>query len=66
MFQNIAKHLVDYRQRDLNHIFQRLAILSGLRHQCQTLEAAVEKSRNGARIANSLEFTLLLSARSVR
>src|SRR5258706_4516380 len=61
-FQNGAKNLVEYRQRHLHHIFQRLAILCGLGHQHQTLKTAVEKSRHRTRIANSWEVSLLLSA----
>src|SRR5712692_6237019 len=60
-FQNNTKNLVEYRERDLHNILQRLAILRVLRHQHQSLDAAAEKSRDGARITNSFEFTILFS-----
>src|SRR6266550_8708021 len=55
------QHLIEYRQRYFHHIFECLAVRCSFCHQGQTLKVAKEKSRHRARIADSLDFTLLLS-----
>src|SRR5205085_1360067 len=62
LFQNASKKLVQHRERDLHDILQRLAIPRRLRHQLQSLQAAIEEARDGAEVAPALDLARLLPA----